>query len=308
MSRDEDHDWAKDCEMCSVCQKTRPNAHSWNGCKCKKCGKDRDEQHDWFSSCECSVCGRKQPLEEQVNTAFHLLKNGDAVSALRVADSLQKLPEWKTRMMAPLRLAIAHYYGWETKEYAKAVVATRRLLHDRPELERDERVLTFFGKYLAEAGQYDYAVAVFENLTRMTGGNFTSSAQIKRCKDKLAELDAALQNEWHRKYRIVVEAGGGDDHQDKTSEIRGLLAKNGYRTHYEQAYGSISNDGPPRYLLTYHPMASAAADTIEAILRTTEFGGQRPQRVVDYALVFSGVFGIKIIIKGCVSQNGGSCL
>jgi hypothetical protein len=55
-TRDEQHDWTNDCEKCLKCGKTRENNHHWNGCKCIKCGKTRDEQHDW-NGCKCSKCG-----------------------------------------------------------------------------------------------------------------------------------------------------------------------------------------------------------------------------------------------------------
>jgi len=45
-TKDEGHDWRKDCEKCSKCGATRTNAHQWDGCKCKACGKTRDEGHD----------------------------------------------------------------------------------------------------------------------------------------------------------------------------------------------------------------------------------------------------------------------
>jgi bilin biosynthesis protein len=33
--------------------------HTWNGCKCNDCGKTRDDQHDWSKNCEkCSICGK----------------------------------------------------------------------------------------------------------------------------------------------------------------------------------------------------------------------------------------------------------
>ncbi len=58
-TRDEGHDWSKDCEKCSKCGRTRDEGHDWSGCKCSKCGKTRDEGHDWSKDCEkCSKCGR----------------------------------------------------------------------------------------------------------------------------------------------------------------------------------------------------------------------------------------------------------
>jgi hypothetical protein len=50
------HDWAEDCEKCANCKKTRPDAHSWDGCACSKCKVTRDEEHRW-SGCKCSQCG-----------------------------------------------------------------------------------------------------------------------------------------------------------------------------------------------------------------------------------------------------------
>lgn len=32
--------------------------HQWNGCKCITCGKLRNEEHDWARDCEkCATCG-----------------------------------------------------------------------------------------------------------------------------------------------------------------------------------------------------------------------------------------------------------
>ena len=57
-TRDQDHDWSKDCERCGRCGTTRKNAHQWNGCKCKTCGSIRDQDHNWTKDCKrCSTCG-----------------------------------------------------------------------------------------------------------------------------------------------------------------------------------------------------------------------------------------------------------
>lgn len=61
-ARDEDHDWAKDCEVCGRCRKTRIGAHRWDGCKCLTCRRTRDQGHDWRKNCEkCSNCGSPRP-------------------------------------------------------------------------------------------------------------------------------------------------------------------------------------------------------------------------------------------------------
>ena len=59
-TRDEGHDWRKDCEKCSKCGKTRDEGHDWiKDCeKCSKCGKTRQGAHFWVET-GCSKCGRK---------------------------------------------------------------------------------------------------------------------------------------------------------------------------------------------------------------------------------------------------------
>src|ERR1700756_2579705 len=48
------HTW-QGCK-CARCGKTRDEGHNWSGCKCSKCGKPREEGHDW-NGCRCSLCG-----------------------------------------------------------------------------------------------------------------------------------------------------------------------------------------------------------------------------------------------------------
>ena len=48
------HSWEL-CK-CKRCGKTKNEDHDWAGCKCKRCGKTRDEGHSW-QRCECVVCG-----------------------------------------------------------------------------------------------------------------------------------------------------------------------------------------------------------------------------------------------------------
>lgn len=74
-TRDEGHDWSRDCEKCArcgaasahkwagckctACGKTRDESHTWKGCTCKICGKTRDEEHPW-AGCTCAACGKKR--------------------------------------------------------------------------------------------------------------------------------------------------------------------------------------------------------------------------------------------------------
>lgn len=55
LRRDTDHLW-NGCK-CQVCGKTRDEGHRWNGCKCTACGRTRDEGHLW-KGCRCRVCGQ----------------------------------------------------------------------------------------------------------------------------------------------------------------------------------------------------------------------------------------------------------
>jgi len=60
------HNWATDCEKCSICGKIRSNAHAWDGCKCLKCGKLRDEQHSW-DGCKCKKCRKIRDEQHSLN-------------------------------------------------------------------------------------------------------------------------------------------------------------------------------------------------------------------------------------------------
>lgn len=54
--RDEQHSWKKDdCSICEKCGKDIPGNHSWDGCKCKNCGKILNENHTWKKD-DCNVC------------------------------------------------------------------------------------------------------------------------------------------------------------------------------------------------------------------------------------------------------------
>jgi hypothetical protein len=53
-TRDQDHDWSKDCEKCARCGASRANNHQWNGCKCSACGKEQHQRADG----KCVKCGK----------------------------------------------------------------------------------------------------------------------------------------------------------------------------------------------------------------------------------------------------------
>jgi hypothetical protein len=46
--------------------------HSWNGCKCTECGKIRDQQHNWLKENEkCSICGKTCDGQVPNSTVFY---------------------------------------------------------------------------------------------------------------------------------------------------------------------------------------------------------------------------------------------
>jgi hypothetical protein len=53
-ARDEGHDWSKDCEKCARCGLARRGAHAWRGCTCSQCGQ---VSHAW-GGCKCTACGK----------------------------------------------------------------------------------------------------------------------------------------------------------------------------------------------------------------------------------------------------------
>lgn len=59
-TRDEGHEWNKDCEKCVRCGGARTSAHKWAGCRCSTCGKTRDQDHDWKNG-RCTRCGANAP-------------------------------------------------------------------------------------------------------------------------------------------------------------------------------------------------------------------------------------------------------
>ena len=50
-TRNEEHNWSKDCEECSKCGKTKDEGHDWSkDCeKCVLCGRTREGAHQWSS-------------------------------------------------------------------------------------------------------------------------------------------------------------------------------------------------------------------------------------------------------------------
>src|SRR5271165_975228 len=60
-TRDEGHDWGRNCEKCASCGTVRSGAHDWSkNCeKCARCAKTRVGAHDWNeNSGKCTGCGK----------------------------------------------------------------------------------------------------------------------------------------------------------------------------------------------------------------------------------------------------------
>jgi hypothetical protein len=59
-NREIDHKWMEEnCNICRVCKKVRRDGHDWDGCKCRRCSTSRDVGHDW-DGCKCQRCGAVQ--------------------------------------------------------------------------------------------------------------------------------------------------------------------------------------------------------------------------------------------------------
>jgi hypothetical protein len=57
--RNLEHLW-RNC-TCTKCGKVQDADHIWDGCKCSNCGKIRDTEHEW-DGCKCTKCGRIREL------------------------------------------------------------------------------------------------------------------------------------------------------------------------------------------------------------------------------------------------------
>jgi HEAT repeat protein len=84
-SRDQAHDWSKDCEKCSKCGQVRVNQHKWNGCRCLLCGVTRANNHPWHEG-SCLVCGinKEEALRSDCRDA--VLKASQEILALDLTD------------------------------------------------------------------------------------------------------------------------------------------------------------------------------------------------------------------------------
>jgi uncharacterized protein (TIGR02145 family) len=135
-TRDDHHDWAKDCETCAKCGKTVESHHDWShDCeRCHKCGKTRENGHSWAQNCEmCSKCGQKRYDKHQMSNGlctvcghgtfkddsdgrlYKVIKIGDQVL---MAENYAKKPKegnfWIYDGIEENRIKYAYLYDWET--------------------------------------------------------------------------------------------------------------------------------------------------------------------------------------------------
>jgi hypothetical protein len=107
ITRDEGHDWSKDCEMCTLCGLAKKDSHKWEGCKCSTCGKTRDELHDWNKDCE--RCARCRTLRKDAHKwdGFKCSVCGKT----RVDEYIEQLHEWDTLLGGMLLIIDMAKYG-----------------------------------------------------------------------------------------------------------------------------------------------------------------------------------------------------
>jgi len=73
-TRDDQHDWSKDCEKCFKCGKTRKSLHKWDGYKCSQCGRI----NQLFANqklVESSINGNIEILQEALNSGANIFTN-----------------------------------------------------------------------------------------------------------------------------------------------------------------------------------------------------------------------------------------
>lgn len=85
-TRDEGHNWKRDCEECSGCKKTQPDAHDWSqDCeKCSRCEKSRTDAHLWSDDRKkCLRCHKALTHSDRLNALFRsrTRRSGDANAA-----------------------------------------------------------------------------------------------------------------------------------------------------------------------------------------------------------------------------------
>jgi HEAT repeat protein len=84
-SRDQAHDWSKDCEKCSKCGQVRMNQHKWDGCRCSVCGVTRTDNHRWHEG-SCSVCGMNKEEALRSDCRDAVLNASQEILTLDLAD------------------------------------------------------------------------------------------------------------------------------------------------------------------------------------------------------------------------------
>jgi len=86
-SRDQTHDWSRDCDKCAKCGKGRQITHAWEGCTCSNCARER---HEWEGAL-CKICGGPPAFHE---TRMCLFSETEVFSVEAWFSSVQDFKSW----------------------------------------------------------------------------------------------------------------------------------------------------------------------------------------------------------------------
>jgi uncharacterized protein (TIGR02145 family) len=129
------HNWSDDCEKCSVCGKTREKHHSWvNDCEnCSKCGKVQNGQHKMANGM-CQICGKGTYLDENSGKSYKVINIGNQIL---FAENFAKKPDkgnsWAYDDTEINADKYGYLYDWET---AKSIAPKGWHLPTKAEWER----------------------------------------------------------------------------------------------------------------------------------------------------------------------------
>lgn len=141
-TRNEGHDWGKDCETCARCDTRREGTHSWSGCKCSRCGAIRITGHVWSGagSATCSRCGsEKSAIMDVCRTAGHRWSS-PPFSECTVCGI--RLKELQTSALAEVALSYPddEVRRWAVTEMKDQTTLSKVALTDRASIVRSRAV------------------------------------------------------------------------------------------------------------------------------------------------------------------------
>ena len=66
--------------------------HDWNGCTCRRCGKQRDEAHNWYG-CKCATCGKTRNEFHCFNNPCVCAKCGIVKHSYEIMEQKDTIPD-----------------------------------------------------------------------------------------------------------------------------------------------------------------------------------------------------------------------